>query len=123
MKIFLWILAAIVTLAVTSFAVTNRAPVEVDFWPLPFAATLPLFAILIVAAALGFAFGAIATWWSGRKWRRSARGRGREIERLNREIEVLKRTLPAGEAGRSHLPQSSSDSGDVQLPTSRPLAG
>ena len=123
MKIFLWILAAIVTLAVTSFAVMNRAPIEVDFWPLPFAATLPLFAILIVAAALGFGFGAVATWWSGRKWRRSARGRGREVERLKREIEALKRTVPVGEAGRSHLPQSSLDVDGDPVPTSRPLAG
>ena len=120
MKAFLWILAFIVTLAVTSFAVTNRAPVEVDFWPLPFAATLPLFAILIVAAALGFMFGTVATWWSGRKWRRSARDRGREVERLKREVEALKRAVPPGEAGRSHLPQSSSSS---DLPASRPLAG
>ena len=123
MKIFLWILAAIVTLAVTSFAVTNRAPVEVDFWPLPFAATLPLFAILIVAAGLGFGFGAIATWWSGRTWRRSARSRGREIDHLKREIEALKRTVPAGEAGRSHLPQSPPDPSSDRLPTNRPLAG
>lgn len=123
MKILLWIFAAIVTLAITSFAVTNRAPVEVDFWPLPFAATLPLFAILIAAAGLGFGFGAIATWWSGRRWRSSARGRGREIDRLKREIEALKRTVPAGQAGRSHLPQSSPDTDGDGLPTSRPLAG
>jgi uncharacterized integral membrane protein len=123
LKIVLWILAAIVTLAVTSFAVTNRAPVEVDFWPLPFAATLPLFAILIVAAVLGFGFGAIATWWSGRKWRRRARDRGREIDRLQREIEALKRAVPPGETGRSHLPQTSLGADGDTTPTIRPLAG
>jgi len=123
LKFFLWILAAVVTLAVTSFAVTNRAPVEIDFWPLPFTATPPLFAILITTVVVGFGFGSIATWWSGRNRRRIARARGRGIDRLKREIEVLKRTTPGAEPGRPHLPQPSADDGEAVLPTKRPAVG
>ncbi|MCP4330404.1 MAG: LapA family protein [Alphaproteobacteria bacterium] len=122
MKLIIWIIAAIVTLAVTAFAVSNRAPVEVDFWPLPYAAILPLFAVLLVAVVLGFLFGAITTWWSGRKWRRGAREARRENDHLRRELEAVKRAASATEPGRSPLPSTNSGA-PPSLPPSRAAQG
>ena len=70
-----------------------------------------------------FGFGSVAAWWSGRKRRRVARARGREIDRLKREIEVLKRTIPGAEPGRPHLPQPSANDGGAVLPAKRPAVG
>ncbi len=106
MKLIIWILAAIVILAVTAFAVTNREAVSIDFWPLPYSATLPLFAILLGAVIVGFIFGSIAAWWSGRSARRKSRDRKWEIDRLNRELDAVKHASGPAEPGASQIPNT-----------------
>ena len=104
MKLLIWIIAGIVILAATAFAVTNRTPVEVDFWPLPYAATLPLFVILLVTVVVGFLFGSVVAWWSGRRARRKARERAWHIERLERELDTVKRAAKSAGPGTSQIP-------------------
>jgi uncharacterized integral membrane protein len=106
-----WIIAAIVILAVCAFAVTNRALIDIDFWPLPYAATLPLFAVLLGAVIVGFVFGAIVAWWSGRRTRRKARERGWEIESLQRELEMAKRQSRSAAAAAPQV--AVTDSGEA----------
>lgn len=58
-------------LLVVVFAVMNRHPVEVDFWPLPFHPKVPLSAVAFGVFFLGALSGGLAVWLGGvRKHRR-----------------------------------------------------
>jgi len=91
LKYILWIPAAVVIVAATIFAVVNRGPIPLDFWPLPYQTTLPLSFVLLAAVAVGVLFGGIAAWWAGRDWRRLARQRKFELEHMARELAHAKR--------------------------------
>ncbi|MGX4801156.1 lipopolysaccharide assembly protein LapA domain-containing protein [Bradyrhizobium guangdongense] len=65
-------------LILVTFAVANRHFVTVSFDPLMAAdpalsVTLPLFLLLILAAAVGVIVGGCAVWFGQRHWRRAAR--------------------------------------------------
>ena len=51
-----------VTLAVVVFAVANRSPVTVDFWPFALAVDVPLYGLALGTLALGCLLGALLTW-------------------------------------------------------------
>ncbi len=51
-----------VTLVVVVFAVANRHPVSVDFWPFALAVDVPLYALALGTLALGALLGALLTW-------------------------------------------------------------
>jgi uncharacterized integral membrane protein len=60
------------------FAVANRHFVTVSFDPFnatdpAFAASLPLFVLIIAVAIVGVVVGGSATWFGQRRWRRAAR--------------------------------------------------
>jgi uncharacterized integral membrane protein len=76
------ILLIIVAVLVVAFAIANRGPVTLNFWPLPFAATVPLYLVMLGALALGVAVGGIATWVRGGRWRKRARAAERESKAL-----------------------------------------
>ncbi len=102
------ILLILVAVLVVAFAIVNRQAVTLNFWPLPFAATVPLYLVMLGALALGVAVGGIATWVRGGRWRRRARAAEREnralAERLAAErVEAAERVpqavaLPPGRA-------------------------
>jgi uncharacterized integral membrane protein len=92
-KLLRTLLALIGVVLIVTFAVANRGPVGVSFWPLPFANTVPLYAILLIGVALGVLLGAIATWLSGHSRRVAYRDVRRRVsgleyrEQLRREAE------------------------------------
>jgi uncharacterized integral membrane protein len=49
--------AALVIAAAASFAVSNRMPVAISLWPLPFEASLPLGTTLLATLAVGIVLG------------------------------------------------------------------
>lgn len=100
MRLIIWIISATVIVIATVFAVANRGPVEISFWPLPYTLTPPLFAILILAVLAGFLFGAVTTWWSGRHVRKRARERAIEIEGLQRDVDALKARVKEAQAAK-----------------------
>lgn len=51
-----------VTLAVVVFAVANRDPVTVNFWPFALAVDVPLYGLALGTLALGCLLGALLTW-------------------------------------------------------------
>jgi len=100
MKLIGWGILVIVALIAIVFAIHNHGAQTVNFWPLPYALSAPLYAVVITALAAGFVLGAIASWVSGRGWRKLARQRRRENEALMRELDTFKakereRTLAA----------------------------
>jgi uncharacterized integral membrane protein len=74
MRRFSYIVSLPLALLLILFAIDNRDALEIKFWPLPWSASLPAFLALFLALLLGFLAGALATWFSGAKGRRRARG-------------------------------------------------
>lgn len=80
------ILAVLVAILVVLFAVSNRTPVVVEIWPLPYQLELGLYAVILLAVFVGFVAGLVAAWLSGGK-------RRREIRALRRETRDLQASL------------------------------
>ena len=86
MKAVYWALILIAVVLLIPFAVSNRAPVSLGFWPLPFLVALPLYLLVLSLLLLGFVIGAAAAWLAGRHTRRELRRRRRRVEALEREL-------------------------------------
>lgn len=106
MKILAWGVALVVVLITIVFAINNREPSKLDFWPAPFEVTLPLYGLMLLGLLIGFVIGVSASWLAGGKRRRLARERKRELEAQAAEIAELKRPKeqPAIEAGKTGEP-------------------
>jgi len=111
MKLIGWGILVVVALIAVVFAIHNHGAQTVNFWPLPYALSAPLYAVVITALAAGFVLGAIASWVGGRGWRKLARQRRRENDALMRELDGFKakereRALaaPGGPSGEAAAP-------------------
>jgi uncharacterized integral membrane protein len=76
-------------------AVSNTERTELALWPIPHTVVLPLYLLVLVVLLLGVLAGLGLGWWAGRHHRRHARGRRREIQRLEHEVEELRAALAA----------------------------
>jgi uncharacterized integral membrane protein len=76
-------------------AVSNTDRTELALWPIPHTVVLPLYLLVLAVLLLGVLAGLGLGWWAGRHHRRHARGRRREIQRLEREVEELRAALAA----------------------------
>ena len=85
-KLLTWIVLPPVALAMIAFAIANRGDVVVSLDPLPWAFAAPLYVVAMASVFVGLLAGAAAAWSSGSKWRRLARNRRREAERLTAEL-------------------------------------
>lgn len=74
------------TLIILSFAISNRAPVDLELWPLPATVTLPGYVVVLVPLAIGLIVGVALTWMAAGRHRKLARQRGRKLEALLEEI-------------------------------------
>jgi uncharacterized integral membrane protein len=77
-KIFNGLVLLPLALVFVIFAVANRHMVKVSFDPFSttdpaVSLSLPLFAVILLAAIAGVAAGGSATWFRQRRWRRAAR--------------------------------------------------
>ena len=99
MKVVHWagMLAGVVLLI--PFAVSNRGPVSLGFWPLPFLVDLPLYLLVLLLLLVGFVIGATTGWLAGRRARRELRRRRRRVEALEREL-VAARSQSDDRAGK-----------------------
>lgn len=79
-------IAVIVALLVILFAVSNRQPVSIEIWPLPYQLSLGLYAVILLTLALGFIAGAVGMWLVGGQKRR-------ELRRLRRQTRDLEESL------------------------------
>lgn len=91
LKIIRLLLALAAAAAIILFAVANRQPVDVSFWPTPLATDMPLWGVFMIGLFLGAALGGTASWLAGWKARREGRQARRRVvalearERLRRE--------------------------------------
>ena len=109
-KILRTLLALVSAALIVTFAVANRGPVEISFWPLPFTSTLPLYAVLLMGVALGVVLGGVATWLSGHSRRAAHRDLRRRVagleyrERMQREAESQAAAERVRERSAVHAP-------------------
>ena len=109
MKAVHWAVMVVAAALLIPFAVSNREPVSLRFWPLPFLLDLPLYLLVLFLLLAGFVTGAAATWIAGRRLRRELRRRRRRVEALERELVVARsqlegRTAEGGGSRRQEAP-------------------
>jgi putative membrane protein len=85
-KLINTIVAIGVALLIVLFAVSNRAPAVVEIWPFPYQLALPLYAVILLTALVGFIAGLVASWLAGAAKRR-------EMRRLRRQVKDLEESL------------------------------
>ncbi len=76
-KLIGWLLGVPFAAIAVVFAVSNRALVVADLWPLPWAVQAPLYLFVLVALAVGFLAGGFIAWVGSLAVRRRIRAEAR----------------------------------------------
>jgi uncharacterized integral membrane protein len=95
MRLLYWGLTTLVAVVCAVFAVHNRTPVTIDFWPFP-ALELPVFLVVLTALALGFVSGWIIVWLGHLGTRSERRRLAKRVPRLEAQIDAAKEPAPPG---------------------------
>lgn len=90
MKLLTWVIGVPVAVGAAVFAVVNRQVVTLDLWPLPWEASVPLFALVLGALGLGLFLGALLLWLATLPARGRARREGRRARKLEAEVQALR---------------------------------
>jgi lipopolysaccharide assembly protein A len=97
----------VVAIFLISFAVSNRTPVLVGLWPLPFLANVPLYLLCLFSVLIGALIGAVAVWIAARPDRRKLRKNRWHIEALKRELAATQSQLADhSDTPRAALPEN-----------------
>ena len=91
MKHSSWIVTLPATAVAVIFAVANRTPASVDFWPLPWVVELPIYLLVLGGLILGFFIGAGVAWLSAGKRRRQTRRLRERSDSLAQQLAELQR--------------------------------
>ena len=94
MRLLSWLIMVPVAVLVIVFSVYNRASTTVDFWPLPYALSLPLFSVVLGSLLVGFCLGGAIAWISGVGTRRQARRLSRELAAAERDLTARRESEP-----------------------------
>jgi uncharacterized integral membrane protein len=102
MRYFYWGLTALFAILIACFAVSNRTAVDLEFWPLPLALSVPLYLVVLLMLLLGLLAGWFMGWAGSWRVRRERRRHAKRIEELERDLGRL-RAAPAAPATGSSL--------------------
>jgi len=110
-KILSWMITLPLALGIIVFSIANRDSVEVNTWPLPFVAEIPLYILVLVALVAGVVWGGFSAWMAAGVLRRRSRENLRRAELAEQEAKHLKVRLSQiekaeSERNRSTLPVS-----------------
>ena len=92
MRFLATLIGFVVAVAVVLFAVSNRTPVILELWPLPYQVNLGLYAIVLLSVLLGFLAGLIVAWFMGAERRRELRRRCAQVRDLEQSLARAKET-------------------------------
>jgi uncharacterized integral membrane protein len=76
------------------FALSNTAPVHMQFWPTDYALELPLSLAILGGMAIAFLLGGLVVWVSELGQRRRARRAEHAVRLLEAQVQELKMRLP-----------------------------
>jgi uncharacterized integral membrane protein len=76
------------------FALSNRMPVRLGFWPTDYALELPLSLAILAAMAVAFLAGGLLVWFGALAQRRRARHAEQTVRLLEAQVQELKARLP-----------------------------
>jgi uncharacterized integral membrane protein len=110
-KIVTTIIVVPLAAVIIAFAVANRETVTVSFDPFSatspaYAATLPLFAVILLVLIVGVLVGGIAAWLRQSKWRRAARQLDGENRTLRAELDAVRRRFAVNEPAAAAPPET-----------------
>jgi lipopolysaccharide assembly protein A len=88
------LIAIPVLIALALFAVSNRQPVTVGFWPTDFSIMVPFAGAVLAVAAFTFLVGGFIVWVTDLRVRRRARRAEARVEVLEEEVRALRARLP-----------------------------
>jgi uncharacterized integral membrane protein len=99
-KVLTIVVAVPLAAIIIAFAVANRQSVTVSFDPFSsadpaYAATLPLFAVVMLVLIFGVVVGGVAAWIRQGKWRRAARQLDAENRNLRSDLDDARRRAAA----------------------------
>jgi putative membrane protein len=104
-RYFRYISLAALAIVLLTVALANRGAVTVNALPVDmaafanfnFAVSVPLYLVIFGSIVVGLMIGFVWEWFREHKHRSSAKNRAREIIRLEREIEALRRDTPSAQ--------------------------
>ena len=99
-KVLTIVVAVPLAAIIIAFAVANRQSVTVSFDPFSsadpaYAATLPLFAVVLLVLIFGVVVGGVAAWIRQGKWRRAVRQLEDESRSLRSDLDDARRRAAA----------------------------
>lgn len=100
MKLIRRVIGVVVLVLLVAFSYANPGAVTVSLYPLPFAADVPLFLIVIGTLIVGVVVGGLVTWPDMLRHRRLARRRRQRIEALEARLAAMQ-PPPERSAGTS----------------------
>jgi uncharacterized integral membrane protein len=106
-KLLRTIIGVVGLIAIVAFAVANRGPIAISFWPLPFDAAVPVYVVLLAGIVIGVVLGGIATWLSGHRRRvafRDTRDRLAAVENREHQRQRAEEAAAAAAAARQARP-------------------
>jgi lipopolysaccharide assembly protein A len=117
MRAVFWLLTAVAAVVLVPFAVTNRAPVSLGLWPLPFVLETPVYLLVLLTLLAGCTIGAAGAWLAGHRVRRDLRRQRRRAAALERELAATQAQL----ADRSQVAEPRLPTGPVRARASAAL--
>jgi uncharacterized integral membrane protein len=107
---------------ILGFAVANRQTVTVSFDPFDathpaYAASLPLFVLILILVIFGVILGGIVSWLRQARWHWAARRAENENRELRLELDLLKREMAGTPPARLAPPFQATASSQLRSPT------
>lgn len=99
---------AVVTVVILALAVANRqsVPLYIDVLARrdeAHAIEAPLFFIILVSVIVGVIIGAAAMWAAQSRWRRQARLRAAEVQKLKKDLTLIEKEISTLKTKRSGI--------------------
>jgi len=100
-----WFISVPLTLLIVLFAVSNRGPVDIGFWPTTYQITVPIYALALLMIVVGFILGGTLVWTETTGDRMRARRYRKKSEGLEQDLEKARMRATEAEVALDALPK------------------
>lgn len=92
-RLISWLIMVPAFIAVTVFALNNKASLALDLWPSGLMIEMPIYLAFLLALAMGALLGGVAAWLGQGRARGALRGQAYEGEVARRELNSARETI------------------------------